>query len=83
MKRMTDHDVCQAIRAGKRVVDSRALFLADERGLVDLQPTLTAKGIALLDGIEPTACSGEHMGGAVPAGNWQVVRRKYLKREKS
>ncbi|MER8615992.1 hypothetical protein NKG99_03925 [Mesorhizobium sp. M1409] len=78
---LTDIDVCKAVRAGNRVANYRALFLAEERGLIDLAPTLTLKGIALLDGIEPTAASGWHMGGATPAGDWKAARR--ARRERS
>ncbi|RUV23454.1 MULTISPECIES: hypothetical protein [unclassified Mesorhizobium] len=72
---MNDHQVCQAVRAGKDLRDFRDLQRTWERGLIDLAPSLTAKGIALLDGIEPTAASGWHMGGAEPVGDWIEVRR--------
>jgi len=74
MKRWTDQDVCKAIRNGEPIRDIKALILAAERGLVDLAPALTEKGGHLLDGIEPTAASGWHMGGAPPAGDWKDVR---------
>jgi hypothetical protein len=47
------------------------LFLADERGLIDLSPSLTEKGVMLIDGIEPSACSGWHVGGSEPVGDWR------------
>lgn len=66
---MDDHDVCKAVRAGRWITDVAALTRAEERGLVDVLPSglaLTVKGGQLLDGIEPSACSGWHMGGTEP-----------------
>lgn len=71
---LSDHQVCTAIRAGKAVTDLRGVVRCWERGLVDLNPALTEKGAALLDGIEPTACSGAHMNGAPPVGDWRKAR---------
>lgn len=71
---LSDHQICGAIRRGREITDLRSLVRCWERGLVDLNPTLTGKGVALLDGIEPTACSGAHMNGAPPVGEWRAAR---------
>jgi hypothetical protein len=63
------------IAEGELVDDPKALELAIERGLVTAHGALTDKGTALIDGIEPTACSGWHMGGAAPKGDWKAARR--------
>lgn len=72
---MNDHHVCQAVCRNKEVQLFSDLQRAWERGLIELNPKLTQKGAALLDGIEPSACSGWHLGGAPAAADWKAVRR--------
>ena len=76
LRPMTDHQLCRAVRDGAPVTDIFALVRAGERGLVEFDAALTPKGGQLLDGIEPTACSGWHMGGADRAGDWREARKR-------
>ncbi len=70
-----DHEVCRRVAEGLPIEDKNALRRAEERGLVTRHGALTDKGVALIDGIEPTACSGFHMGGRAPVGDWKEARR--------
>lgn len=76
LRPMDDRQICLAVRSGTAISDVTALIRAGERGLVDLQPILTKKGFQLLDGIEATACSGWHMGGMPPVGDWREARKR-------
>lgn len=80
---MDDHEVCRRAEAGKPINDESAYFRAWFRGLIEEAGVseqgsfarLTVKGNEFLYGIEPTACSGWHMGGSEPVASWVKIRR--------
>lgn len=74
---ITDHNICSHVRRGELPTDAASVDRAEYRGLLTYTRygalRLTPKGVALLDGIQPTACSGAHMGG--PGRDWRKTWR--------
>lgn len=78
---MDDFAACKLAESGKPITDRIAFERAYFRGLIELDGRLTKKGDELLHGIEPTACSGWHMGGAEPVAWWVKIRRTHRARQ--